>query len=182
MKQERELIGNTAHSVTRVRKNRKPLTLQDAREVAALCALRCSEREATAALGIAISSWAHWKSRNRNREDYEEIMNQLRAAKIQGHLENVEAHSVKDWRASIAYLEKTIPDRFSTAAERASVDITLNGLNDVPDYQRNAIMEKAIKLALQGRKAARVIDVTEVKQITGPPNASTAQAETKESQ
>ena len=54
------------------------------------------------------------------------MMNALRGAKIKAHFDNVEAFSVKDWRASIAYLEKVMPARYSSAAERVSVEVNVN--------------------------------------------------------
>jgi hypothetical protein len=109
-----------------VRRRGRRLTAQDAREVAALCALRASEVEACATLNIPISSWKHWKGRAKNNAEYDDILNALRAAKIKGHLENVEKFSAKDWRASIAYLEKCLPERYSSAAERKSVEVNVS--------------------------------------------------------
>ena len=84
--------------------------------MAALCARRASEREACAHLGIPYSTWAHYKSKHRNAEAFSLIVDAIKGAKIESHLANIEAASKKDWRASECYLEKTIPDRFSSKA------------------------------------------------------------------
>jgi hypothetical protein len=62
----------------------------------------------------------HWKAKPKNAAQYDEIFQRLRGAKIKSHLDNVEAHSAKDWRASIAYIEKTMPEKYSTKIEIAA--------------------------------------------------------------
>jgi hypothetical protein len=114
--------GNVTQLPTRPTRRGRRLTLDDARDVAALCAKRASEAEACALLGIPVSTWHHWKAKMRNSEQFREILDAIKGGKIKSHLENIESFSAKDWRASECYLEKTIPDRFSNKA--ATVEIT----------------------------------------------------------
>jgi hypothetical protein len=99
-----------------IKRRKRALTLADAEAVAALVAKRASECEACAFLGIPISTWAHFKMKNRNSALFIETLDRLKAAKIEAHLSNIEAFSAKDWRASEAYLEKVMPERFSAKA------------------------------------------------------------------
>ena len=116
--------GNIAQPTTRATRRGRRLTLDDAVAVASLCAKRASEREACAHLGISYSTWAHYKSKNSNAEQFTEILDAIKGAKIAAHLENIELASKKDWRASECYLEKTMPDRFSNRA--AASETTVN--------------------------------------------------------
>ncbi len=93
-----------------------PLSIKDARHVALLCAQRASEKEACAVLNIPYATWMGWKSRHRHAEEFVEILDGIRGAKIEAHLSNIEKFSQKDWRASECYLEKTMPERFSAKA------------------------------------------------------------------
>jgi len=117
--------GNTSQPLTRATHRKPRLTLKDAEAVAALCAKRASEKEACAFLAIPYSTWAHYKSKNRNAEAFSKVVDSIRAAKIQAHLSNIESFSAKDWRASECYLEKTIPDRFSNRAAENSAPVVV---------------------------------------------------------
>jgi hypothetical protein len=72
------------------------------------------------------------------------MLDALRASKIQSHMENIEKFSAKDFRASIAYLEKTIPDRYSSAAERLAVQVNVDARPMFP----SADIERALELGL----------------------------------
>jgi len=116
--------GETAPDSTRVReqtevttkRRRHFLTLADAEAIASLCAKRASESEACAVLGISRSTWGHWKAKPKNAEKFEGVLSRIRGEKIKAHLDNIEEFSKKDWRASEAYLEKVMPDRYSNRA------------------------------------------------------------------
>ncbi len=160
--------GKLAHLPTRTTPQRrgKRLCLADARDVAALCAKRANEGEACAVLGIPYSTWMHWKAKARNSEQFREIIDSIKGAKIKAHLDNIESFSAKDWRASECYLEKTIPDRFSNKA--ATVEIT----NNAPSILQLVGGEEALRklIGQYSKKPTVEIDATvEPKQIENSP-------------
>lgn len=99
------------------RRRNHRLTRADAEQVCDLIVLKANEREACAALGIPYSSWNHFKQRPQNASMLEGIKDRIRCAKLKAHLDNVEQFSKKDWRASIAYLEKVLPEKYSSKIE-----------------------------------------------------------------
>lgn len=99
------------------RRRNHRLTRADAEQVCDLIVLKANEREACAALGIPYSSWNHFKQRPQNAAMLEGIKDRIRGAKLKAHLDNVEQFSKKDWRASIAYLEKVLPEKYSSKIE-----------------------------------------------------------------
>jgi hypothetical protein len=162
--------GTIAQLPTRARRRGCRLTLGDARDVAALCAKRCSEAEACATLGIPISSWHHWKARVRNSDEFREILDAIRGAKIQAHLDNIEKASQKDWRASECYLEKTIPDRFARSAASVEINAPVGAIDDAT-LNKVLAMFKAEKA--KQTKAIEIAASVEPKQLPDakPKNA-----------
>jgi hypothetical protein len=156
--------GKLTHLPTRATLKRRGLrlTLDDARAVAALCAKRASEAEACAVLGIPVSTWHHWKAKMRNSEQFREILDGIKGAKIEAHLANIESFSAKDWRASECYLEKTIPDRFSGKA--AIVEITNNN-SIVAQVGGEAAVKALLDRLYSERRAVQVESMPEPKQI-----------------
>lgn len=142
-------ISVTTHFPTRatnregrpVRRRGRKLVLADIEGIAALVGKRASEREACAVLGIPYSTWQHFKAKAHNSVRFEEVLQRIRGEKIKGHLENIEAHAAKDWRASEAYLEKVMPERFS---KRATVEPAPAVLINV------AVIREAIRRAYAG--------------------------------
>jgi hypothetical protein len=147
--------GTVTHLPTRVRRRGRRLTLDDMREVAALCALRASEAQACAVLAIPISSWHHFKARARNSEGFAEMMDAIRGAKIRSHMTNVEAFSSKDWRASIAYIEKILPEQYST---RANVQVGVTVQPMLSDDAMRRICDKVEREYTPEKRAREIVD------------------------
>jgi hypothetical protein len=141
--------GTNPHVLSRARKQRHYLTLADAESVATLVALRASETEACAALNIPRSTWAHWKQKHA--VQFDEMFQRIRGLKLEAHLKNVEAFAAKDWRASIAYLEKTMPEKYSTkievAAPTSPPSVSVNVLLSLKEKAYGIGGEKPVEIA-----------------------------------
>ena len=121
--------GKATHDSTRakpgavaVKRRGHKLTLADAENIAALVALRASESQACAVLGIPYSTWAHWKAKPHNAAQFAEVLQRINGEKIKGHMANIEKFSEKDWRASEAYLTLTMPEKYSKKAVLVEVN------------------------------------------------------------
>ena len=162
-----EMTHQPAQLPTRVSRPGHRLLMADAILVAQLCALRANEREACALLGISYNTWNSWKRNAKNDERFQSALDRIRASKIYAHLGNIESFSAKDFRASVAYLEKVMPEKYSTKIEVHSETQPQNALSD-------DTMAKLLAM-LRAGNAKPVIDVpaSEPKQIadagTKPP-------------
>lgn len=156
--------GQATQPPTRATRGRR-LTLADARDVAALCAKRASEREACAHLGIPYSTWAHYKSKHRNAEAFAQIVDAIKGAKIESHMANIEAASKKDWRASECYLEKTIPDRFSSKAAAVEINTGNQSTIMIAAGGEGAVMKMLDTIYAEQAKQGQVAPSAALKQI-----------------
>lgn len=137
------------------RRRNHRLTRADAEQICDLIVLRANEREACAALGIPYSSWNHFKTRPANAEMLEDIKNRIRGAKLKAHLDNVERFSKKDWRASIAYLEKVLPEKYSS-----KIEVTAS-----------PVPPATVNLTILNQTFERLLPVPQPKELTAKPPA-----------
>jgi hypothetical protein len=141
--------SKSAQPLTRVRRRGHKLTLADAEAIAALVAKRANEREACAVLEIPYSTWMHWKAKPHNAEKFSVVLDRIRGAKLDAHLDNIEKFSKDDFRASIAYLEKTMPEKYSSRAATIEVHNHAPQLTDAQMdtiillYQKQKVIESA---------------------------------------
>jgi len=118
-----------------------------------------NDTEACNTLGIRPQTWFNWKGRPANLSKYGDILSRVRAAKIDAHLNNIEAKSDKDWRASEAYLRLTEPDRFGDKSGQNG-HVTVNA----QDSQVTVLINKVYgnteqKARITGASPAQVCDV-----------------------
>lgn len=102
---------------------RRKITLQDCWAMAKCAANRLNDVEACNVIGINPETWRKWKVRVKNQSRFESILARIQGERINAHLENVESQSKDDWRASIAYLEKTMPERFGRDSGQPQVTV-----------------------------------------------------------
>ena len=164
-----EMTHQPAQLPTRVSRPGHRLLMADAILVAQLCALRANEKEACALLSISYNSWNSWKRKAKNDERFQSALDRIRASKIFAHLGNIESFAAKDFRASVAYIEKTMPEKYSTRAEAAPQ--AAPGVNTLSDES----MMRLLALLRASQPQAQVIDVpaSEPKQLENakPENA-----------
>jgi hypothetical protein len=94
-------------------KFRRRITPEDAADFARLMALRITDQEACGMLGLSVTGWRQWRARH---PEFEDLYAQIRGAKIEAHMGNIESQAPEDWRASQAWLQLTSPERYSARA------------------------------------------------------------------
>lgn len=92
--------------------------------MALLLTKRHTETEACEKMGINVTSWRVFKCKAKNDARFTNALARASQAKIEAHWNNIENHSVKDWRASKCILDMIDPTRFS--GQQQAVAPTVN--------------------------------------------------------
>jgi hypothetical protein len=108
-------------------KRRKNITEHDVKELARLVAeCKLTETEASNLLDINERVWFSWKSKEKNKLQYEDILTRIRAAKITNCIKSINdigdgiGMKQPDWRAKQFILQITAPDRFNLNKESST--------------------------------------------------------------
>ena len=113
---------------------RRRISRQSAEAIAKLVAKGQTETEAVYLLDeFTPKQWFNWKSKRKRSAEFTDILTRTKAARIQHHLDNVDQaaigagpHKRADFRASMAALAWTAPERF--APQQAGTTTTNNVL------------------------------------------------------
>ena len=100
---------------------RRRISRQSAEAIAKLVAKGQTETEAVYLLDeFTPKQWFNWKSKRKRSAEFTDILTRTKAARIQHHLDNVDQaaigagpHKRADFRASMAALAWTAPERFA---------------------------------------------------------------------
>lgn len=140
-------------------KARKPRRLRigpiEIRRMGELLAQRLSESEACATLGIAPRSWFRWKCRQRNGGKFAALLDGIMGQKIAAHLDNIDAKSAKDWRASAYILSVTDANRFQTSGGQVQINVPQPALALATIYS----WLTTARAELEAEQAGQVVDV-----------------------
>lgn len=122
----KDTTPNAKTALVLPKKRRLRIGAREIRAMAELLVKRLTEAEAARTLGIEPRSWYKWRARKRNEGKFTALLDALTGAKLNAHVENIEAagigagpHKRADWRASKAVLEMMAPARYGPQQAQA---------------------------------------------------------------
>ena len=154
-------------SLTPIKSKARRITSEDVQDMAKLMAKRITETGACLILGIKPETWFKFKVRAHNACKFEKVLTHARESQLAGHMANIEAFQVKDWRASHALLQLKAPERFSPQAGQAgaSVQAVIN-MGDSAIAAMLAKYQPKCKITItKPDNSAKQVETVETKQL-----------------
>jgi hypothetical protein len=101
------------------------ISISDAQRIAECVARRMSESEGCRLIGLNPHSWRQWKRRNKHTEDFEAVVESIRAQKIDTCFQQIEAAAKTDWRAADRTLAHLDWQRYNDRRSNMEINTTV---------------------------------------------------------
>jgi hypothetical protein len=142
----------------------RKIDLADVESIARLCALRLTEKDACAHLGINYEAWRNWKCLNKERTlAFNDAIARVKAAKLEAIVavidEAKDRTGAPDWRAKAWLAEKVFAhDSIGRSQQEQSVNVS-------GTVHHKVDVESSLKKIYGLTEPQQIIDAAEVKQL-----------------